>query len=372
MTRYRAVASRHACSPSSKRTKEESVLPEPIKNPDLAPVADANAVRQSVPIIDLGGAEGMDYPETAARVAGEIGDACRDWGFFQIINHGVDHNHLAHVWSTIRAFFALPRADKRTLNRSSENPWGYFDRELTKNQRDKKEIFDIGPEVDAGALSADPFSGATPWPESQPAFETAMRAHFSICEKLSRTMVEAICLSLGLPPDRLANSFAPTHTSFLRLNYYPVEDPLSDFPEEAGDGADLGIHHHSDAGAVTILIQDSVGGLQVFKDGYWYDVEPVDGAFVVNIGDMVQVWSNDTYRAALHRVQAMSLTDRYSFPFFYNPAYGAIIEPLESATSPNLYTGIDWGEFRRLRADGDYADVGKEVQIADYRVPAAE
>ena len=68
----------------------------------------------------------------------------------------------------------------------------------------------------------------------------------------------------------------------------------------------------------------------------------------------------------------MSLTDRYSFPFFYNPAYGAIIEPLESATSPNLYTGIDWGEFRRLRADGDYADVGKEVQIADYRVPAAE
>ena len=122
MTRYRAVASRHACSPSSKRTKEESVLPEPIKNPDLAPVADANAVRQSVPIIDLGGAEGMDYPETAARVAGEIGDACRDWGFFQIINHGVDHNHLAHVWSTIRAFFALPRADKRTLNRSSENP----------------------------------------------------------------------------------------------------------------------------------------------------------------------------------------------------------------------------------------------------------
>ena len=258
------------------------------------------------------------------------------------------------------------------MNRSSENPWGYFDRELTKNQRDKKEIFDIGPEVDAGALSADPFSGATPWPESQPCFETAMRAHFSICEKLSRTMVEAICLSLGLPPDRLANSFAPTHTSFLRLNYYPVEDPLSDLPEEAGDGADLGIHHHSDAGAVTILIQDSVGGLQVFKDGYWYDVEPVDGAFVVNIGDMVQVWSNDTYRAALHRVQAMSLTDRYSFPFFYNPAYGAIIEPLESATSPNLYTGIDWGEFRRLRADGDYADVGKEVQIADYRVPAAE
>ena len=342
------------------------------KNPDLAPVADMNTVHQSVPVIDLGGTEGMQRPDTATRIAGEIGDACRDWGFFQVVNHGVDPDHLSKVWATIDNFFALPRAVKRTLNRSSDNPWGFFDRELTKNQRDKKEIFDIGPEVDPGSLRGNPFSGATPWPEGQPDFEDAMRAHFNICEQLSQTIVEAICLSLGLPRGRLTKSFEPAHTSFLRLNYYPVEDPLSDIPEEAGAGADLGIHHHSDAGAVTILIQDDVGGLQVFKDDYWYDVEPIKDAFVVNIGDMFQVWSNDQYRAALHRVQAMSQTDRYSFPFFYNPDYGAIIEPLECAAEPNLYNSIDWGEFRRRRADGDYADVGKEVQIADYRVVAAE
>jgi isopenicillin N synthase-like dioxygenase len=112
--------------------------------------------------------------------------------------------------------------------------------------------------------------------------------------------------------------------------------------------------------------------LQVFKDGSWYDVEPIAGAFVVNIGDMVQVWSNDKYRAALHRVQAMSSIDRYSFPFFYNSAYGAVVEPLECAKTPILYQGINWGEFRRKRADGDYANVGKEVQISDYRVTTAE
>lgn len=340
-------------------------------NPDLAPVANSAVVTQSVPIIDLGGTAGMEDPATAARIASEIGDACRDWGFFQIVNHGVDADHLARVWETIRDFFALPRDQKRALNRSSENPWGYFDRELTKNQRDKKEIFDIGPEVDAGVLSDDPFSGATPWPASQPAFETAMRTHFEICEKLSTAMVEAICLSLDLPRDRLTRSFEPTHTSFLRLNYYPVEDPLSDLPDETVEAADLGIHHHSDAGAVTILIQDDVGGLQVFKDGYWYDVEPIAGAFVVNIGDMIQVWSNDKYRAALHRVQAMNSVDRYSFPFFYNPAYSAVVAPLECAQSPLHYQGIDWGEFRRRRADGDFANVGKEVQIADYRLAAA-
>ena len=62
---------------------------------------------------------------------GELGEACRDWGFFQIINHGVDAAHLDEVWRTVRAFFALPRPDKRSLNRTAKNPWGFFDRELT-------------------------------------------------------------------------------------------------------------------------------------------------------------------------------------------------------------------------------------------------
>ena len=337
-------------------------------NPDFAPVASSDESKQSVPVIDLGGAMGMTDNATAARVADEIGEACRDWGFFQIVNHGVDETHLGNVWQTVRAFFELPRSKKRILNRSAESPWGFFDRELTKNQRDKKEIFDIGPEINEADATRDPFSGTTPWPLNQPEFKTAMRTHFKICERLSAIMIEAICLSMGLPRNRLETSFQPGHTSFLRLNYYPIEDPLSDLPSEIGDGADLGIHHHSDAGAVTILLQDAVGGLQVFKDGYWHDVEPVEGALVINLGDMVQVWSNDAYRAALHRVLAMENTARYSIPFFYNPAYSAFVEPLECTRKPHHYSRIDWGEFRRRRADGDFADIGKEVQIADYRI----
>ncbi len=310
----------------------------------------------------------MRDPATVARVASEIGDACREWGFFQIVNHGVDPAHIDTVWQTVRAFFSLPRADKRALNRSSDNPWGYFDRELTKNQRDKKEIFDIGPETKTGTVSDDPFSGETPWPGTQPDFPAAMRAHFKACERLSRTMLEAVCLSLDLPKASLNRCFASSHTSFLRLNYYPVEDPLSDLPEAASEGADLGIHHHSDAGAVTILLQDDVSGLQVFKDGFWHGVEPVDGAFVINIGDMVQVWSNDEYRAALHRVAAMDSVERYSIPFFFNPSYDAHVSPLDGTGDAKRYTAIDWGEFRRRRADGDYANVGHEVQISDYAV----
>ena len=341
-------------------------------NADRAPVARSDEVTQFVPVIDLGGASGMGQPATVARVAEEIGDACRDWGFFQIVNHGIEAAHIQRVWRVVTDFFALPRNDKRALERSSDNPWGYFDRELTKNQRDKKEIFDIGPYVETGSVSDDPFSGATPWPAAQPAFRSVMRAHFEACERLSMTVLEAICISLGLPRNRLGGYFEPRHTSFLRLNYYPVEDPLSDLPETDRDGADLGVHHHTDAGAVTVLIQDDVGGLQVFKDGLWHIVEPVDGAFVINIGDMVQVWSNDAYRAALHRAAAMDRVDRYSIPFFFNPSYDSLIEPLERAGAPRRYHGIHWGEFRRKRADGDFADVGKEVQISDYVRSAAE
>jgi isopenicillin N synthase-like dioxygenase len=181
------------------------------------------------------------------------------------------------------------------LERSSNNPWGYLDRELTKNIRDKKEIFDIGPEVEVGAISKDPFSGTTPWPAEQPAFEAVMRAHLEACERLSITMVEAICLGLWLLRAWLAANLSPA-TRFLRLNYYPVQDPLSDLPVAQREGTDLGVHHNSDAGAVTILIQDQVGYLQVLKDGMWHGVKSIEGALVIKFGDMVQVWSNDEYR----------------------------------------------------------------------------
>jgi isopenicillin N synthase-like dioxygenase len=99
-------------------------------------------------------------------------------------------------------------------------------------------------------------------------------------------------------------------------------------------------------------------------------VPPVDGAFVINTGDMMQVWSNDHYRAPIHRVLAMSETVRYSIPFFYNPRADAKVSPLPSVVTddrPARYREIAWSDFRSKRTDGDYADYGSEVQIAQYR-----
>ena len=106
----------------------------------------------------------------------------------------------------------------------------------------------------------------------------------------------------------------------------------------------------------------------MYRDGYWHDVVAVPGAFTINIGDMVQVWSNDAYPAALHRVLAMDRSERISIPYFYNPSYDTIVAPL---VGEPRYDPVDWGDFRRRRADGDFANYGTEVQISQYRRDAA-
>ncbi len=342
--------------PVGDRAGETLRRASPMRTLDDAPIADVLDPAAGVPVIDLGGAD------DAAIEA--IGRACAEWGFFQVVGHGVDAALIAAAMAETRAFFALPKDEKRALLRSRDNPWGYYDRELTKNARDKKEIFDIGPEP----TSADPFAGRTPWPDSPARFEPALRAYFHACAEVAGRLMEKVSQSLGAPEGAMQQLFEPAHTSFLRLNFYPVDDPLG---AEAAAAADLGIHHHTDAGALTVLHQDRVGGLQVYRDGAWYLVAPLDEAFVINIGDMVQVWSNDLYRAPIHRVLAMEAADRYSLPFFYNPAYAATVAPLEAAlrrTGAPHYAGIPWGDYRRRRADGDFADYGAEVQINDYRL----
>jgi isopenicillin N synthase-like dioxygenase len=240
-----------------------------------------------------------------------------------------------------------------------------------------KEVFDFGhsphPELaddDPGNWTQDGFNR---WPDSRlcPGFRSTMQEYFRACERIAFMLLEAIAESLGVPPETLTRNFIGAHTSFVRLNYYPCHDPLC--PEQPASAmGHLGIHHHTDAGALTILLHDEVSALEISLDGQWILVKPVTNALVVNIGDIVQVWSNDRYPAPAHRVRASTNRERYSLPFFFNPVYEAIYAPLAAVTneqSPPRYRPITWGEFRWKRQQGDYADYGPENQISDYRVP---
>lgn len=333
---------------------------------DQHPIAETDAFGQSVPVIDIGGLSDDLSSSRAKTAIDEIAIACREWGFFQVINHGVSSDLIEREWRQTKRFFVQPMAVKESLMRSKSNPWGYYNNELTKNQRDKKEVFDFTTD------GVDPiYAAKNRWPAGDDEFQAVMREYLSACTRLSLQLLQAFCIGLNLPPDFMHADFANNHTGFIRLNYYPVKDPLAGTDTPHQRSADLGVHHHTDAGALTVLLQDDVGGLQVYRDGFWHNIPPVDGAIVINTGDMMQVWSNDVYQAAMHRVRAMDSVDRYSIPFFFNPSATTVVKPLPTVVTdqqPLRYRSIDWAEYRGKRTDGDYADYGTEVQISQFRI----
>jgi len=309
-------------------------------------------------------------PGSAA--AKTLDDACREWGFFQLTGHGLAAEVASDAWARTQEFFALPLEAKRAVSRSEDNPWGFYDRELTKNRRDWKEIFDFGPAEECRDPGGEVRRVEVQWPAGLPEFARAMGAHYRECERVAFRLLEALSANLGMPPHHLADAFRPNHTSFVRLNYYPAcADAWAPDTATVPDRGHLAVNQHTDAGAFTLLLQAEQDGLQVHRHGAWHTIEPQEGALVVNIGDVVQVWSNDRYEAALHRVLANPKAERFSIPYFFNPAYTADYAPLPSlcsADQPARYRPINWGEFRAGRAAGDYQDLGEEIQIEHFRI----
>jgi len=278
---------------------------------------------------------------------------------------------IEQMWRAASAFFDQPSEVKREVLRTESIPLGYYDRELTKRKRDLKEVFDyMQPRADG--------SDRNQWPAGQSEFFDAMNRFFteasSVAERTLRLVYRALA---GDGISQLATPEGDPRTSTVRLNYYPVADPLSGDEQLAVAGlGDMALHHHTDPGVLTLLLQDMTGGLQTLsKEDGWIDVTPEESTIVVNLGDSLQVWSNDNYRAAIHRVVRMTTLKngsdgRFSTPYFYNPKGDAMLEPLSalSADTPR-YRPFTWREYIKGRVDDNYTDLGEEdIQIAQYRV----
>jgi len=303
-----------------------------------------------------------------AVIAGERGlledldRACRDHGFFLLVGHGLD-DEFERMWEEAARFFAAPRSERLAILRTEDRPLGYYDRELTKQQRDLKEVFDyMRPAADA--------KGRNQWPEQRAEFKLAMTGFYEAMSELAATTLSLIHTALGIGGiDELTGD---PNTSNVRLNHYPVGDPLTEEEKQSVNAlGDMALHHHTDPGLITLLLQDDTGGLQALsaEDG-WIDIPPLKHAVIVNVGDALQAWSNDNYRAAVHRVVPMASLSRMSTPYFYNPAADAVIEPhpVLAETQPR-YRPFAWREFIQSRIDDNYQDLGEaDTQIDVYRI----
>jgi len=282
-----------------------------------------------IPVISLA------RPEVA--IAAEMREACTAHGFLYVADHGVPAQRVADTFAAAARFFALPEIAKEEVSlfkSHARRGWeGLGAQTLDASaQPDRKESFYCGvdyPPDHPNVVARLNGYGENLWPAGLPGFREAMEAYVAAVTALAERLMRDLARSLDLPPGFFdATMREPMVT--LRLCRYP--------PQPAGAGADVfGAGAHTDWGAITILAQDSVGGLQVQRpDGTWLDATPIPGTFVVNLGDMIPRWTNGRYRSNPHRVINANPTarDRYSLPFFYSPNYHARIEPVPGTVPP--------------------------------------
>jgi isopenicillin N synthase-like dioxygenase len=318
-----------------------------------------NSAEDLVPIIDLQAAE------RDASVLVPLDKACRDHGFFLLKNHGMD-DAINAMWQASAEFFAQPMDKKREVQRTDKSPLGYYDRELTKRKRDLKEVFDyMLPRPDG--------SDVNQWPVDDVRFRQTLVDFFNAASAVAERTLALVYRALGgAAADGASMPIGDPRTSTVRLNYYPTTDPLSRAEQQGiASLGEVALGHHTDPGVLTLLLQDMTGGLQTLSNDHgWINVPPSAGTIVVSLGDAMQVWTNDTYRAAVHRVLPMQGQARYSTPYFSNPSRDAVLEPLAvlSKGAP-VYRAFTWREYIKGRVDDNYTDLGEDdIQIDQFRL----
>ena len=265
-------------------------------------------------------------------LAGNVGEAdidalsraCMDVGFFYVRNHGVSGELIARLHREADRFFSMPVDDKMTL-KIDQRMRGYLPLDYASYEgearaaRSRQEGFWVGFERPVN--EARQFDGPNQWPNDQPALRDAMMAYLDALQDLATALQRGFSLALGLGPNGFADKFQDPMT-LLKLNHYPPQDN----PE---DVSYIGVVPHTDAGAFTILWQDDGDGLEIQnKSGEWISAPSIPGTFVINIGNLMQIWSNGRFSSTPHRVINRGGRDRHSIPLFVYPSHAAMIEPM--------------------------------------------
>ncbi|WP_420451505.1 isopenicillin N synthase family dioxygenase [Ilumatobacter sp.] len=316
-------------------------------------------------------ATGRELPSPdARRIADDIDDTLRSTGFLLVTGHGVDDELRESYFDAMRAFFALPTEDKDAIAIGrSDCHRGYVgmatetlegalagDEDTVGAQLagDLKETLDTGveqgpdhPEVVAGT----PLHGPNQWPDL-PGFRDAVEAYRAAVIEAARRMQRALAMALDLDPGYFEDR--PGETMFhLRLIHYPPMETLTPEPGQLGCGA------HTDYGTLTLLADDGNGGLQVReRSGEWTDVVVPDGHLVVNLGDLMAIWTNDRWVSNPHRVVNPPGVDRYSSPLFVTPPFHLRIEALETCLPDGeapRHDPMTSGPYLLSRFDGTHA-----------------
>ncbi len=344
-----------------------------------SPPDDATAL----PVIDL---SELDDPQRHAGFHARLARIARDTGFFYLEGHGIDTGLIRRMEQLTRAAFDLPApAKERIAIHNTPHFRGYtgVGGELTRLQPDLREQIDLGEEQPAVAPAPGQpawwaLQGPNQWPEELPALRGAILQWLDATRGVAERLLRAFLTALGQPPQALDDLVAAPRNHRLKIIHYPGQP---DGQSRQGVGA------HKDGGLLTLLLTDDVGGLQVHTGQGWIDVPPRQDAFVVNIGEMLELATNGYLRANVHRVVSPRPgVDRYSIAYFFSPSLHAQEIPLlalpvdlaRAARGPEsdplnpLFRHIGTNALKgRLRSHLDVAERFYPEQFAQLQAQAA-
>lgn len=274
-----------------------------------------------VPIVDL---QSANAPDALDR-------ACRDVGFFLLAGHGIDQARRRELEAVSHRLFALPTAVKEAVAMPLSGPawrgWFPLGGELTSGVPDLKEGYYVGRDLPGdhpSVIAGRPLHGANIWPDELPELRIIVDRWMTAVELAGQQALAAMGEGLGMGRDWFAQGLSADPTVLFRIFRYP--------PHPAGDAGveRWGVGKHTDYGLLTLLAHDGTPGLEVeLADGTWLPV-PADPEYLVcNLGDMLDRVTAGRYRSTPHRVRNHAGADRLSFPFFLDPGWDAVVEPIQ-------------------------------------------
>jgi isopenicillin N synthase-like dioxygenase len=307
--------------------------------------ASPSAASASLPVIDLR-LPGQD---------GALDRACSEFGFFYLVGHGIDSQLTDRLTQLSHQFFACDQADKLRIHMSKGGrAWrGYFPLggELTSGEPDLKEGLYFGTELDEDdprVRAGVPMHGRNLFP-AIPEFRATVLDYMSALEAAGQRVLSLLAAGLRLDSDYFQRRYTGDPTVLFRIFRYPPDDAAR---------AGWGVGAHTDYGLLTLLQQDTVGGLQVLNRERWLDVPPLADSLVCNVGDMLERLTSGRYLSALHRAKNVTTGERLSMVLFLDPAFDAQLKPLPGVApdADQPHTNVRWDRIDPHALRGTYGE----------------